>query len=237
MIVIPARLASTRFPNKIIADIDGLPMVIRTAKRVAGVDRVVIACDDESVILLCAEHDIEAVLTSKNHQSGTDRINEAAKILGAKDDEIIVNVQADEPFIEPEIVARLFEAVMSINIAFAMASAYKKISAESAKDPNLVKVITDSNSDAIYFSRSIMPYDRDGGFDGYKGHLGLYAFTTKSLDEFCTLPYSLLEHTEKLEQLRAIEAGRRIKMIEVSTRSFGIDTKEDLQKALEANLG
>jgi 3-deoxy-manno-octulosonate cytidylyltransferase (CMP-KDO synthetase) len=237
MIVIPARLASTRFPNKILADIAGLPMVVRTAKRVASVDRVVVACDDEGVMMICAEHGIEAVLTSKNHQSGTDRINEAAKLLGAKSDEIIVNVQADEPFIEPQIVAKLFEAVRSTNNGFAMASAYKKISVEAAKDPNLVKVITDGNGDAIYFSRSVVPHDRDGGFDGYKGHLGLYAFDAKSLDEFCALPHSLLEHTEKLEQLRVIEAGKKIRMIEVSTKSFGIDTIEDLQKALEANLG
>jgi 3-deoxy-manno-octulosonate cytidylyltransferase (CMP-KDO synthetase) len=237
MIIIPARLASTRFPNKILADIAGLPMVIRTAKRVTSVDRVVVACDDESVMLLCAKHGIEAALTSKDHQSGTDRISEAARLLGAKDDEIIINVQADEPFIEPEVVATLFEAIKSINGGFAMASAYKKISPERAKDPNLVKVITDDNSNAIYFSRSLIPYDRDGGFGGYKGHLGLYAFDAKSLNQFCALPYSSLEHTEKLEQLRAIEAGMKIKMVKVSTKSFGIDTIEDLQKALEANLG
>ncbi len=233
MIIIPARLASTRFPNKIIADINGLPMVIRTAKRVSSIDETIVACDDESVMELCAKHNIKSVLTAKTHQSGTDRINEAVKLLGAKADEIVINVQADEPYIEPELVQTLFETVKSCADGWKMASLCKKISIDAAKDSNLVKVILDKNQNAIYFSRNPIPYDRDGGFDGYLGHLGLYGFTASTLDAFCALPYSPLEHTEKLEQLRAIESRKNIKMATVETKSFGIDTVEDLKKALE----
>lgn len=233
MIIIPARLASTRFPNKIIADVNGLPMVIRTAKRVSDIDEAVVACDDESVVDLCSKYKIKSVLTSKSHQSGTDRINEAVKILGAKADEIIINVQADEPYIEPEIINILVSTVKSCSNDWKMASLCKKISIDAAKDSNLVKVIMDQESNAIYFSRNPIPFDRDGGFDNYFGHLGLYGFSASSLDEFCTLPYSALEHTEKLEQLRAIESRKAIKMAIVETKSFGIDTAEDLKKAIE----
>jgi 3-deoxy-manno-octulosonate cytidylyltransferase (CMP-KDO synthetase) len=172
-------------------------------------------------------------LTDKSHQSGTDRINEAVKKSGAKDDEIVINVQADEPYIEPDIVQKLINSVKTSLDDFKMASLCKKISANDAKDPNLVKVIMDTDSNAIYFSRNPIPYDRDGGFDGYFGHLGLYGFSAKSLDIFCSLPYSILEHTEKLEQLRVIESGKKIKMTVVETKSFGIDTEQDLKKALE----
>jgi len=233
MIIIPARLASTRFPNKILADINGLPMVIQTAKKVHNIDETIVACDDEEVMRLCKNHGIKAIMTAKTHQSGTDRINEAVKLSGAKDDEIIINVQADEPFIETVVVEKLFETVKLCNHSFKMASLYKKISSKAAQDTNLVKVIIDKKQNAIYFSRNKIPYDRDGGFDEYYGHLGLYGFTASSLSEFCSLPYSILEHTEKLEQLRAIESGKKIKMALVETRSFGIDTTEDLKKAME----
>lgn len=232
MIIIPARLASTRFPGKITADVLGLPMVIRCAKNVSSVDDVVVACDDEGVKELCVSYGIKAVMTSREHNSGTDRINEAAKILGLSDDEIIVNVQADEPFLEKEVVVAVKELIKNERNGFKMASCYKSIDKHMAENPNMVKVITDRDGYAIYFSRSPIPYDRDGGFFDYKGHLGIYGFDTKSLKEFCSLPSSLLENTEKLEQLRAVEAGYKIKMIGVETKSFGIDTPEDLAEAL-----
>lgn len=232
MIIIPARLASTRFPNKIIADVMGLPMVIRCAKNLHGVDDVAVACDDESVKELCERHGIKAVLTSKTHNSGTDRINEAASLLGMSNDEIIVNVQADEPFLEPSIVEAVKNLIANEKNSFKMASCYRQIDKHMAENPNMVKVITDKDGYAVYFSRNPIPYDREGGFFDYKGHLGIYGFDVKSLKEFCALPASLLENTEKLEQLRAVEAGLKIKMTEVSTKSFGIDTVEDLAEAL-----
>ena len=230
MIIIPARLASTRFPNKILANIHGLPMVIATAKRVQNLDDVAIAADTEEVVTLAYDYGFKAILTSQNHQSGTDRINEAASKLSLSEDEIIVNVQADEPFIEEAVVKSVIERAKKTDAM--ITSACKKIDLSHVKDPNLVKVILNAHGNAIYFSRSAIPYDREGGFEGYFGHLGIYAFRKKSLETFCTLPYAPIEHIEKLEQLRAIYHGYSIAMVEVESQSFGIDTKEDLERAL-----
>ncbi len=230
MIIIPARLASTRFPRKILADINGLPMVIATAKRVQALDNVAIAADTQEVVDLAKDHGFEAILTSQEHQSGTDRINEAAQKLGLSDDEIVINVQADEPFIEESVVKSVLERARQTDAL--ITSACKKISLESVKDPNLVKVLLNAYNNAIYFSRSPIPYDREGGFDGYFGHLGIYAFTKRSLEIFCDLAYAPIEHIEKLEQLRAIYHGFSIAMVEVQSQSFGIDTPEDLKRAL-----
>ena len=233
MIIIPARLKSSRFENKILVDIMGLPMVIRTAQRVASIDEVVIATDSKEVIDMAQSYNIRAILTSESHQSGTDRINEAANLLGLDDDAIIVNVQADEPFIEPELITALIEKIKSSNEDFTMVSLYKKIKSELADDPNHVKVILDERSNALYFSRSKIPYNRDHYSDvDYFGHLGVYGFTKKSLNQFCNFKPSMLENIEKLEQLRALANGKKIAMIEVESRSFGIDTKEDLHNAL-----
>lgn len=234
MIIIPARLNSSRFENKILADILGLPMVIRTAKRVESLDDVVIATDSQEVMELASKFGIKAVLTSNKHQSGTDRINEAATLLQLDEDTVVVNVQADEPFIEPAVVQAVIDEVKRLQSDdFTMVSCYKKISSEMADDPNHVKVICDDKSDAIYFSRAKIPYHRDHyNNTKYKGHLGIYGFTKKSLNDFCLLENSILEETEKLEQLRAISNGKKIRMVEVESKSFGIDTKEDLQNAL-----
>lgn len=230
MIIIPARLASTRFPNKILANIHGLPMVIATAKRVQNLDDVAIAADTEEVVALAHDYGFKAILTSQNHQSGTDRINEAASKLSLSEDEIIVNVQADEPFIEEAVVKSVIERAKKTDAM--ITSACKKIDLSHVKDPNLVKVILNAHDNAIYFSRSAIPCDREGGFERYFGHLGIYAFRKKSLETFCTLPYAPIEHIEKLEQLRAIYHGYSIAMVEVESQSFGIDTKEDLERAL-----
>lgn len=236
MIIIPARLASSRFANKVLADILGLPMVIKTAFAVKDLDDVVIATDSEEVVKVAKQYNINAIMTSAAHQSGTDRINEAANILGLGDDEIVVNVQADEPFIEPNIIATVIEKTKLIMDSrdFTMVSLCKQINSELADDPNLVKVILDAKSDAIYFSRSKIPYNRDHHHDiQYFGHLGIYSFAKKSLNEFCSLGAAPLEHIEKLEQLRAIYNHKKIAMAIVESKSFGIDTEEDLKKAIE----
>jgi len=238
MIIIPARLASTRFPNKVLADIGGLPMVVRTAKRVEHLDRVVVAADDELIIKICKEHNIEARLTSTTHKSGTDRINECANILNLKDDEIIINIQADEPFIEPEVVESLILQLKELqknNEEFIMGSCFNAINAESAKDPNLVKVVLDDANNAIFFSRSLIPYNRSGRAT-YFGHIGIYGFSKKSLKEFCNLSDAPIEDIEGLEQLRAIYHQKKITMLKVSSTGFGIDTPEDLARAIEIFL-
>ena len=238
MIIIPARLASTRFPQKVLADIGGLPMVVRTAKAVAHLDRVVVAADDEKIIDICKEYGVEAMLTSTTHKSGTDRINECANILKLPDDEIIVNVQADEPFIEPEVVELLMKKLQNLqskNEPFIMGSCYNAINANAAKDPNLVKVVMDSDNNAIYFSRSLIPYNRSGRAT-YFGHIGIYGFSKKSLKEFCGLSDAPIEDIEGLEQLRAIHHQKKITMLKVTSTGFGIDTPEDLARAVEIFL-
>jgi 3-deoxy-manno-octulosonate cytidylyltransferase (CMP-KDO synthetase) len=233
MIIIPARLKSSRFENKILADILGLPMVIRTAKRVEALDDVVIATDSQEVIELAKKYNIKAVMTSESHQSGTDRINEASTILGLQENDIIINVQADEPFIEPEVVQAVINRVKNSCEDFTMVSLYKEITSDLADDPNHVKVVVDNNDNGIYFSRSKIPYNRDHYTNvSYCGHLGIYGFTKKSLNQFCSFPTSSLENIEKLEQLRAISCGKKIAMVKVTSQSFGIDTKEDLANAL-----
>jgi len=233
MIIIPARLSSSRLPNKVLADINGTPMVIKTALRAKKVDEVVIATDSEEVIEVAKKHNIKAIMTNKNHKSGTDRIKEASDILGLDENELIINLQGDEPFIEVEILEKLKETLKTIkNREFVMASCYKKIDEIEAEDPNIVKVVIDKDSNAIYFSRSKIPYNRDNSVHIYKGHIGVYGFDKKSLDKFCKIS-AHIEDIEKLEQLRVIYYGYKIKMIEVETKSIGIDTIEDLKKAIE----
>ena len=235
MIIIPARVGSSRFPNKVLADIVGLPMVIRTAKAVQAIDKVAIATDSQEVIDIAKEHNIVAIMTSSKHNSGTDRINEVAEILNLDDDEIIINVQGDEPFIETEVVQAVFDLTTRNrdNEKIMMNSCYKLINNPEADDPNIVKLVTTEDNLALYFSRAKIPYPRDHHFDRYKGHLGIYGFTKKSLKFFCNLSPAPLEDIEKLEQLRALYHGYEVAMVEVETQSFGIDTPDDLEKALK----
>ncbi len=238
MIIIPARLASTRFPQKVLADIGGLPMVVRTAKRVSHLDRVVVAADDELIVSTCKQYGIEAMLTSTTHKSGTDRIYECATILDLDDNELIVNVQADEPFMEPDVVESLLKKLKELqrnNEDFIMGSCYNSINTDAAKDPNLVKVVLDEKSNAIYFSRAKIPHNQSGEAV-YFGHIGIYGFSKKSLKEFCSLPDAPIEDIEKLEQLRAIYHQKNIAMVKVASTGFGIDTKEDLERAIEIFL-
>lgn len=236
MIIIPARMDSSRFANKVLVEVLGIPMVVRTAMQVKSLDDVVIATDSYDVVNVVKKYGFEAIMTSKEHKSGTDRVNECANILGLSDSECIVNVQADEPFIECDVVKKVVDRVKDgifNQEDFTMVSCYKKISSELADDPNHVKVVLDSQSSAIYFSRSKIPYHRDHYQDSfYNGHLGIYGFSKKSLNMFCSFDNAPLENIEKLEQLRAIYFGYKISMVEVLSKSFGIDTKEDLENAI-----
>ncbi len=233
MIIIPARLSSSRLPNKVLAEINDKPMIIWCAEVAKKVDDVCIATDSQEVINVCEKYGFNAIMTDKNHQSGSDRIKEAADILNLKENEIVINMQGDEPFLEPEILQKVKDKLIEIkNRDFVMVSCYKKIDELHAQDPNLVKVIMDKNNNAIYFSRSKIPYNRDDEPHTYYGHIGIYGFDKKSLDKFVTMKGNI-EHIEKLEQLRVIENGEKIAMIKVKTKSFGIDTIDDLKKARE----
>jgi 3-deoxy-manno-octulosonate cytidylyltransferase (CMP-KDO synthetase) len=238
MIIIPARIGSSRFPNKVLADIGGMPMVVRTAKAVCNIDDVAIATDSQDVVDIAKEFDIKAVLTSTTHKSGTDRIYEAARKLNLNQNEIIINVQGDEPFIETQVVQAIYDLTKSNldNEKIMMNSCYKLITNPEADDPNIVKVVTDTDDIALYFSRSKIPHPRDHHFDEYKGHLGIYGFSFKSLEKFCQLSPAPLEDIEKLEQLRALYHGYDITMKEVQTQSFGIDTPQDLERALKYHI-
>ena len=236
MIIIPARLASTRFKEKILCDINGEPMFVATAKNALKVsDDVVVACDDESVEKIAKKHGIKAVMTSKEHESGSDRINEACASLGLRDDEIVINIQADEPFFELENLTKFMGfARSSIKNGAFMASCFKGIDFKSASDPNIVKVVLDSNLNALYFSRSIIPYARDEReltSREYFGHIGIYAYKTNVLKEVTQLPISSLEKAESLEQLRWLQNGYCIKVGTTNIETIGIDTPADLQQA------
>lgn len=238
MIIIPARLKSTRFPNKVLAQIHGIPMIVRTAELAKEIDDVVVACDEPIIAEVCTRYNVRSILTSNTHESGTDRIAECARILNLHKNEIIINLQGDEPFLEQEVILSLKHLMESERkkrgaIPF-MGSCAKPITKELAQDPNLVKVVLNSKNEAIYFSRSVIPYNRENTESvQYLGHLGIYAFSGESLQEFCQLPKSNLESIEKLEQLRALEASYTIVMAKVESQSFGIDTKEDLERALQ----
>ena len=235
MIIIPARIGSSRFPNKVLADVGGLPMVIRTAQAVSSIDNIAIATDSQEVVEIAKSYNIEAILTSSSHNSGTDRVFEAAQKLELSDNEVIINVQGDEPFIEKEVVKAVFDLTVKNreNKSIMMNSCYKMMSNPEADNPNIVKVVTSRSDLALYFSRSKIPHPRDHHFNDYKGHLGIYGFTKKSLETFCNLALAPLEEIEKLEQLRALYHDYQIAMVEVETKSFGIDTLEDLENALK----
>lgn len=231
MIIIPARLESTRFEHKILAKINGIPMFVKTAQNAQKADNVVVACDDEKVLDIANSYNINALLTSKNHESGTDRINEAINKLNLNNNEIIINLQADEPFFETDnlINFKYFANNVIKNGAF-MASCYKIVNKNDANNPNLVKVILDKNDNAIYFSRSIIPYPR-GNCETFMAHIGIYAYSAQTLHEFCSLETKELEKIEKLEQLRAISSNKTIAMMKILTSSIGIDTKQDYENA------
>jgi 3-deoxy-manno-octulosonate cytidylyltransferase (CMP-KDO synthetase) len=234
MIVIPARLHSSRLPKKALELIGDVPMVVQVARIAKSIDKTIVATDALEIKEVCESYGIEAVMTESSIPSGTLRVYEAIKKLELHDNEIVINLQGDEPFIEKEVILSLKKALESSSKeSLFMASCYKKITKEEAKDPSLVKVVINELNEALYFSRSMIPYDREELGVEYLGHLGIYGFYAKTLKEFCELKESSLENIEKLEQLRALSHGKSIKMIEVQSKSFGIDTPEDLKKARE----
>ena len=210
-------------------------MVVRTAKRAQEVDDVVVATDSDEVVQVAKRWNIDAIITSSSHQSGTDRVFEAAQKLTLDENEIIINLQADEPFIEPNVLQSLYNLTKAKrdSEAVLMCSCYKPIDHTKANDPNIVKVVTDKKNNALYFSRAVIPHDRSSANNNLKAHIGLYGYSYKKLRYYCKLSHSTLEQIEKLEQLRVLEAGYKIAMTQVQSEAIGIDTKEDLTKALK----
>ena len=232
--VIPARYASTRFPAKLMQDLGGKTVILRTyeAALATGLfDDVFVVTDSELIHNEIVTNKGKAIMSVKEHESGSDRIAEAVENMEV---DIVINVQGDEPFIDAEPLKKVIEvfkndANKTVDLASLMFEIHQK---EDIENPNNVKVITDQNGFALYFSRSVIPYPRELNVGvRYMKHIGIYAFRKEALLDFYRLPMLSLEASEKLEQLRYLEYGKRIKMVETAHASIGIDTPEDLEKA------
>lgn len=233
--VIPARYDSSRLPGKALAEIGGVPMIVRVwrqTRRARSLERVIVATDDERIARAVRAAGGEAEMTAGTHQSGTDRIAEVAARIDA---EIYLNVQGDQPFIAPEDLDALV-APMRAEPALSMATLATPIfAAEEWYNPNKVKVVCDARGDAIYFSRSPIPFARDGGVPSIaRRHIGVYGYRRDFLLRFAALEPGVLEQIEKLEQLRAIERGYRIRVVESVAPSLEVDTPDDLVRANQA---
>jgi len=246
VVIIPARYAAQRLPGKPLLTIGGRPMILHVYERarcVPHVARVLVATDDERIAAVVQQAGGEAVLTSPHHRSGTERVAEAAMHLEA---EIVVNVQGDEPLLEPTVIAAALEPVLT-NPHILMATTSEPMeSAEEVLNPNVVKVVTDHEGFALYFSRQPIPFPREavrraGSLEAalraepsllglYRRHTGLYVYRRELLRQLAAWPPTPLEEAEQLEQLRALEHGVRIKVVPVAERSIGVDTPEDLER-------
>jgi len=239
-VLIPARLASTRLPNKPLADIAGVPMVVRVAQRVmtgAGIDpaHVVVAADSAHIVDTCLSHGVKAVLTRTDHPSGSDRLAEASSLLGLGDDEIVVNVQGDEPLIEPELVSAVAKLLRKTPLARMSTAAHAITSVAEFHNPNVVKVVLDTHNMALYFSRAPIPYPRDASDQlptpAPLRHVGIYGYRVGFLQAFPKLSQAPLELTESLEQLRALWHGYRIAVyLTDHAPGPGVDTPQDLER-------
>ncbi len=245
--IIPARLFSTRLPNKLLLPVAGKPLILRTleqAKKAKNISRVIVATDSREILRAVYENGNEAVLTSENHQSGSDRIAEVAENL--PENSIIVNVQGDEPLISPFTIEKAVKAILQDD-SIKMTTTCEPIhNAEDVLSPDVVKVVTDENEFALYFSRSPIPFPRDavkkhGNLGNalqnephlislFRKHTGLYVYRREFLLAYTKLKQTNLEKTEILEQLRALENGVKIKVVEVVESSIGVDTPEDFEK-------
>ncbi len=242
-VLIPARLASSRLPNKPLADIGGVPMVVRVAQRVrSGVPpstRIVVAADSPAILAACQQHGIEAVLTREDHLSGSDRLAEACQLLGLADDAIVVNVQGDEPLIDPALVQAVADTLRTHPDASMGTAAHAIDNVQDFANPNVVKVVHDARGLALYFSRAPIAWWRDGFAQGLHAlpqpaplrHIGIYSYRVGFLRQFPLLAQAPMEITEALEQLRAMWHGHRIAVhVTDHAPGPGVDTPEDLER-------
>jgi 3-deoxy-manno-octulosonate cytidylyltransferase (CMP-KDO synthetase) len=232
--IIPARYQSSRFPGKALADIQGKPMfwhVYRRAKQCTAFSRIVLATDDDRIYSAAASLSVPVFMTDPNHPSGTDRVLEAAKMLKILDEDVVVNIQGDEPLLEPGMLVELIQPFGDLHVQ--VTTMAKQIDAQAAKNLDRVKVVTDRTGRALYFSRSPIPFDRQNADCAYLGHIGIYAFRMKTLKHFQQLGPSNLEVIESLEQLRLLENGIPIQVVTTSYDSQGVDRPDDLKLVLE----
>ena len=230
--IIPARIASTRLPRKILREIDGRTMLDRVynAARAASVlAEVIVATDSQEILEVCRAHGWTARMTSDQHRSGTDRVHEVAQTIAA---DVYVNVQGDEPLARPEHLSTLVELMQDESVE--VGTLKTPCGKDDVGNPNAVKVVTDKSGRALYFSRSTVPFDRDSRGDiGYFKHLGFYAYRKPALDQFCRWSESSLERSERLEQLRFLENGTDIYVAETPYDTVGVDTEADLRRVEE----
>ena len=240
-VLIPARMASSRLPDKPLADIAGLPMVVRVAQRAqqSQASRVVVAADDARIVAACQSHGIEAVLTRTDHPSGSDRLAEACDLLGLQDSDVVVNVQGDEPLIDPASINAAAELLQTRNDCSMSTLAHAIDQVADFANPNVVKVVLDARNTALYFSRAPIAWWRDGFAQGVTTlpspaplrHIGLYGYRVGFLREFPKLAQAPIEITESLEQLRAMWHGHRIAVhVTEHAPGPGVDTPEDLER-------
>lgn len=243
-VLIPARLASTRLPNKPLADLGGMPMVVRVAvqARRSRAAQVVVAADDTRIIEACERHGVQALLTRRDHATGSDRLAEACAQLGLDGDDAVVNVQGDEPLIDPALIDACHQALDEASGCVMATAAHAIDTRDEFTNPNVVKVVCDAAGRALYFSRAPIPWWRDGpaagpGNDGALStpaplrHVGIYAYRAAFLRQFPALPPSPLEAIESLEQLRVLWHGHRIAVhVSASRPGPGVDTPEDLER-------
>jgi len=226
--VIPARLASTRLPRKMLRDIGGQPLVGRVYNAVRACSLladVIIATDSDEIMAVCQKNGWKAQMTSRSHRSGTERVHEISNSVAA---DVYLNVQGDEPLTRSEQIVSLLNVMKDSNIQ--VGTLKTPAAAVDANTPSAVKVVTDAEGKALYFSRATIPFDRDGTSPRYFKHLGFYAYRKSALDRFVGWPESLLERAERLEQLRFLENGVSIYVGETPHDSIGVDTEEDLQR-------
>jgi len=232
--VIPARYASTRFPAKLMQDLGGKTVITRTYEAALNTklfDDVFVVTDSDLIFNEIVSHGGKAIMSMKQHESGSDRIAEAVSNLEV---DIVINIQGDEPFIDKDSLEKLIQVYKNdAKREVDLASLMREISAiQEIENPNNVKVVVDQSGFALYFSRSVIPYPREINVGvRYFQHVGIYAFRKQALMDFYHLPMKSLEASEKLEQLRYLEFGKRIKMVETNHIGIGIDTPEDLEKA------
>jgi 3-deoxy-manno-octulosonate cytidylyltransferase (CMP-KDO synthetase) len=234
-VIIPARLASTRLPNKPLADIAGLPMIVRVAQRAAlsGAGQIVVATDAPEVATACAAHGVRALMTRADHPSGSDRLAEAVEQLGLADDAVVVNVQGDEPLIAPAMIDACATTLAAQPDCVMATVAHALTDVAEFSNPNVVKLVTDKAGRALYFSRAPIAWWRDGAGAPNQAlrHVGLYAYRAGFLRRFPTLAVSPLEQIESLEQLRVLWHGERIAVHVSSERPGpGVDTPDDLER-------
>ncbi len=229
--VIPARLASTRLPRKMLLEIEGRPLVVWVYQAVRSsplLEDVIVATDSDEILEICKEHSCKARMTSAKHRSGTERVHEISQSVDAQ---VYINVQGDEPMIGAAHLAALIDLMKNSDIP--VGTLKTPAPPEDIANPNAVKVVTDLSGRALYFSRSTVPYDRDGTQPGYFKHLGIYAYRKAALKQFIRLPESSLERAERLEQLRFLENGVPIYAAETPYDSIGVDTQEDFARVLK----